>query len=419
MRTVSIPLKEPHSDKQEAMITYPGNVVAFCGRRFGKTDGYVQRLFYQMQRQPGLYWWVGLSWKSASLKRAWREVTKVGRQVLWAMDLDERTHINRSRFELALPGLGEIWFRTADNPGSLAGEGIRGAVVDEFSLMSEIVWSEYLQATLLDHDGWVAFGGVPKGRNWAARLWQAASYRERWLQVHATTYENPFIDPALIDKTKRETPEQMFRQEYLAEVLDDAGLVFRGVRDCIVPLPAGPNPDTFYVMGVDWAQSQDWTVLTVMDVMARNVVAIERFNRIEWHFQRQRLVVLAQRWGVERILAEHNSIGGPNIEALQRDEALADVVVDSFTTTSQSKAEIVQELMLAFERTDVGIPDNPTLIAELEAFEATRLASGRWRYEAPSGMHDDMVISLMLTLRAAADGERARRRPLKARVWNR
>ena len=63
------------------MITFPGSVVAFCGRRFGKTDGYVQRLFYWMQRKPGLYWWVGLSWRSASLKRAWREATGIARQV--------------------------------------------------------------------------------------------------------------------------------------------------------------------------------------------------------------------------------------------------------------------------------------------------------------------------------------------------
>lgn len=45
----------PHSQTQRQMITYDGNVVAFCGRRFGKTDGYVQRLFYWMQQDPGLY----------------------------------------------------------------------------------------------------------------------------------------------------------------------------------------------------------------------------------------------------------------------------------------------------------------------------------------------------------------------------
>ncbi len=36
------------------------------------------------------------------------------------------------------------------------------------------------------------------------------------------------------------------------------------------------------------------------------------------------------------------------------------------------------------------------LIAELESFEANRLPSGKWRYSAPDGMHDDTVIALAL-----------------------
>ncbi|HOA25587.1 MAG TPA: hypothetical protein PKI52_16370, partial [Aggregatilineales bacterium] len=66
----------------------------------------------------------------------------------------------------------------------------------------------------------------------------------------------------------------------------------------------------------------------------------------------------------------------------------------------ESKQQLMVALQLAFERGDIRIPDDPVLIAELEAFEATRLPSGRWRYEAPAGMHDDMVISLALAYEA-------------------
>lgn len=97
------------------------------------------------------------------MKRAWRLVTDIARAILKGLGLPEREHINRSSYEVRVPGLGEIWFRTADNPSSLAGEGIQGAVVDEFSLMREAVWTEYLEGTLLDHQGWAAFSGVPKG----------------------------------------------------------------------------------------------------------------------------------------------------------------------------------------------------------------------------------------------------------------
>ena len=97
------------------------------------------------------------------------------------------------------------------------------------------------------------------------------------------------------------------------------------------------------------------------------------------------------------IVAEQNSMGGPNIEALQREG----LPVYAFQTTNQSKQNIMVALQLAFERREVSIPDDPVLISELEAYEATRLPSGRWRYEAPAGMHDDTVIALALALEAA------------------
>jgi hypothetical protein len=189
-KTVDIELKSPHSDKQHDLITYPGNVVTFAGRRWGKTDANVERIYKSMLTAPGLYWWVGLSWKSASMKRAWREVNAIARQVLRALGLDERNYINRSRYEVEIPGMGEIWFRTADNPPSLAGEGIQGAVLDEFSLMLEIVWTEYVQATLLDFGGWASFAGVPKGNNWAAGLWRNAADKEGWIQLHNRRYQD-------------------------------------------------------------------------------------------------------------------------------------------------------------------------------------------------------------------------------------
>jgi hypothetical protein len=138
-------------------------------------------------------------------------------------------------------------------------------------------------------------------------------------------------------------------------------------------------------------------VLTVIDMDAKQVVAVDRFNQVDWATQRARVWALNDRWQVDSWLAELNSIGSPNIEALQ-EEGLS---VEGFTTTNQSKAEIIQALALAFERGEITIPDYAPLVAELNRFESTRLASGRWRYEAPAGQHDDCVISLALAWNAA------------------
>ena len=69
-------------------------------------------------------------------------------------------------------------------------------------------------------------------------------------------------------------------------------------------------------------------------------VALDRFNKIQWSFQRARLDALARRWGVQHIEAEENSIGSPNIEALQREG----LPVIPFTTTAASKPPLIQSL---------------------------------------------------------------------------
>ena len=59
--------------------------------------------------------------------------------------------------------------------------------------------------------------------------------------------------------------------------------------------------------------------------------------------------------------------------------------------------------MLAFERGEIKIIPDPVLIAELQAFEMERLPSGMLRYSAPSGYHDDCVMSLALAWHGVYD----------------
>lgn len=391
-------LRPPHSDLQRQMVEWPGTVVAFCGRRYGKTDANASRIYHWLPRRPGLYWWVGLSWRSASLKRAWREMTTVARRWLAAQGLDERGHINNSNHEIKLPGLGEIWFRTADNPPSLAGEGVMGVVLDEFSLMQEIVWTEYVQATLLDYGGWASFGGVPKGNNWAASLWRGAADKPDWLQAHATSYDNPFIDAAGIDAIRDDanTPEFFFRQEYLAEILSAEGMVFRRITEAATATALdGPGDGRAYVAGVDVADAQDFTVVCVMDTASREQVYLDRFNKVGYEALEDRLYAAYRRFGVQTMLIEDNSVGQPVIDHL-RGRGMSIV---PFHTSAASKGPLIQSLQAAFEHGELRILNDPVQMGELQAYESRRTASGM-SYSAPGGMHDDCVMALALAWHA-------------------
>jgi hypothetical protein len=154
-------------------------------------------------------------------------------------------------------------------------------------------------------------------------------------------------------------------------------------------------------MGVDWAQMHDFTVLTVLDRATRRMVDWQRFNQLDWALQRGHLTSMVRTWKVKRIIAERNSIGSPNIEALHREG----LPVMAFDTTATSKPPLIESLVLAFERSEIGILANEVLIGELEAYERTvSEQTGRSRYSAPEGQHDDCVMSLALAWHGVMHG---------------
>jgi hypothetical protein len=87
------------------------------------------------------------------------------------------------------------------------------------------------------------------------------------------------------------------------------------------------------------------------------------------------------------VVAERNNMGDPLVEQLRRDR----VPVWPFLSTNESKREAIETLALAFERGEIGIPDEPSaaiLQHELSAFSAETLPSGLLRYAAPAGAAD-------------------------------
>jgi phage FluMu gp28-like protein len=335
--------------------------------------------------QRGRAWWVAPSYKMAHV--GWRLVTQLAAQIPGA-------EIKRADQVVALPGGGVVQVRSADNPQALRGEGLDFLVMDECAFIQEAAWAEALRPALSDRLGRALFISTPKGRNWFWRLFvrgqDAGSEFQSWQFPTAT---NPYIAASEIEAARQSLPERIFQQEYLAMFLDDAGAVFRRVVEAATATEqAEPVAGHRYVIGVDWAQQYDFTVLTVVDMATREVVLVDRFNQVDYVIQSNRLKALYQRFKPDQVIAEFNSIGQPIIERLQREG----LPVAPFTTTNASKTAAIDALALAFEQSDIRIPNDPALIGELQAYEMERLPSGLRRFGAPEGMHDDMVMSLAL-----------------------
>jgi len=265
---------------------------------------------------------------------------------------------------------------------------------------------------LMDTGGWAWLIYTPDGRNWIfnehelARTgqvddsvaWRApslgAEIRDGELIRVPHPLENPFIPWTELQHLYNTMPERAFRQEILAEFLEDAGGVFRGVAAVSILEPTEPEQDHMYVVGADWGQSDDYTVFSVLDVTKRPVrqVCMERSNLVGYQLQLGRLERLIHRYDPLVVSAELNSIGTPLVEQLQA----AGYPVEPFITTNASKKEAIEALALGIERKDVLLLKDETQLDEMESYTSERLPSGLMRYGAPEGQHDDTVMALAL-----------------------
>ena len=315
---------------------------------------------------------------------------------------------NRSRMEVILPTGGKVILRSLDNPDNARGHTAHGVIIDEAPRVDGRAWFDVVRPIISDTNGWALLMGTPLGHNWFWRECQAAKDAPDSAFWQAPTLGVAIVDSKLVrrphpmenssfpfaeaERMFESLPAKTFEQEFLAAFVDDAGLVFRGVRGVSTLQPGTPEKDHSYIMGVDWARSYDWTVLSVIDATIKRQVALDRFNKIDYAFQLGRLEAMAARWHCHSIIAEANSMGTPLIETLQR----KGLPVRAFTTTQQSKTQIIEALALAIERATVTLLADETQIAELEAYDMQRLPGGAFRYNAPQGMHDDTVIATAL-----------------------
>jgi phage terminase large subunit-like protein len=386
MTTLTISLKRPHPAQQsiiDAFDIHRFGVVA-CGRRFGKTEA-GKIILIQAALAGKIARWFLPSHKMA--RETWTDIKRTLTDVT-----ADKSEVDR-RLELITGGI--IQVHSAHDPDASRGPSADVVVLDEAAFMHPDVWQAVIRPMLSDRQGKALFLSSPNGRNWFWSLWMRGVKPEfnDWFSMRFETVANPLIPQSEVEDAQRSLPQRIFEQEYLAEFLADGGAVFRNVEACAtLDCEQVPRSTSQYIFGVDWARESDFTCIAVMDKTRCEVVHVERFNQIGWSLQRGRLAALAVKWQPDVIWAEANSIGGPNIEALQAEG----LPVVSFTTTAASKPPLIEGLALALERDEIALVRDPVLIGELQAYSMQRLPSGRFSYSAPPGEHDDTVIATAL-----------------------
>jgi hypothetical protein len=409
---------KPHRNQQRIRQSKARFKVVSCGRRFGKTDFGKLEIFDRVMRGQKC-WWLAPTYTTSNA--VWRELLAVFKPILPYCEVDR----SQPPF-IELPNGGYLSVRSTHKEDNLRGAGLDFVVLDEAAYMSPTVWHGVVRPMLLTTFGSALLLSSPKGQNWFWQVYSLGNDPEEtdWENFHFTSYDNAAIEQkrlhAELEKIKRQTPERQWREEYMAEFLSDSGRVFRNVRErAIVPLERVYNASHRYIIGVDWAKDNDYTALVVFDATKNEVVDIDRFHEIGWSFQRGRLVAMIEKWKPAAVWAEANSIGSPNIEALQNEGH----PIYPFMTTATSKPPLIEGFGLAIESGKLSLLQGKlytsdetneeklrrhlnaeVMIHELISYELQRLKGGGYRYAAPEGGHDDTVMAGAIAWHGAQAG---------------
>jgi len=238
----------PHP-KQEALLSSPKRFVVLpCGRRSGKTEigkrKLVQHLLYDFAVDP-------LPWPDCRYF-AGAPTRDQAKRIYWN-DLKALTpaHWVKKTYESDLCittvwGF-ELWVLGMDKPARIEGSPWNGGLLDEYANMKAGAWQENIRPALSDRAGWCWLVGVPEGRNHYFLAWQRAVAGDDPDWAGFSWRSSDILPQGEIDAARRDLDERTFRQEYEAEFVEQAGVVYyafsRQANVRPVPVPAPPRSD--------------------------------------------------------------------------------------------------------------------------------------------------------------------------------
>lgn len=297
-----------------------------------------------------------------------------------------------------------------DHPERLVSVGLDLLVMTECHLISDAAINE-LRPTLISPDrfGFVLATGIPSPVPWMED-WKhrADSGDDRYWYYTGATAENPYINADDLAAEIESTPEYLRGPLYLGQWPSAEGSVFRHIQSaCSIDASSecpifhdytgGPIFD-----GLDLARQTDFMVYAALEQMPDGTlkqVGFDRFNRNDWSVQVDRVAGHTRRYHNRSGTFDATGIGDVVGELL--DDAGADF--DSFVIGA-NKAQLVACLSSALDSGKLKLFNHRVILDELRRYTYKLTPDGNYKYSAPSGHHDDVVISLALACWSATHG---------------
>jgi hypothetical protein len=392
---ISITLPKPHEKQNEVLSSTSRRKVLCAGRRAGKTTIIASysvqqflaghRIIYgtPVSKQLSQYWGKIKEYLKPLIKAGYIYKNETEKYIKWMHQKDQDSGAIISA-------------QTAYDADTWRGGWGDILIFDEYAFMNSNIWDIVGAPMMLDTNGEAWFISTPNRKNHFHSLYVRGLDDEdkRYESFKFTSHDNPYLSKEALKEISEDMTKDDYDQEIMALFLDNEGAVFRNIAACMnapKPSPEKHKGHTL-VAGVDWGKHKDYTVISVGCLDCGHEVDLDRFNKIDYRFQRDKLKKMFEKWGMASGLIELNSIGEPNFEMLE-DEGLP---VEGFNTTYQSKKRVIENLALVLQDEEMQYLDISIATAEMEAYEIQFTKAGRVTYGAPEGVHDDTVIARAL-----------------------
>lgn len=184
-------------------------VVAVCHRRFGKTVlavNQLQKCALLCEKPRPRFAYIAPTYRQ-------------GKAVAW----DYMKHyavpipgvqINESELRIDYPNGGQSRIYGADNPDSLRGIYLDGAVLDEYGLQAPHVFTEVVRPLLTDRQGWAMFIGTPNGKNQFYDIAQDAQREPGWFFAAYKASQTQIIDEGELRSARALMTADEYEQEF-------------------------------------------------------------------------------------------------------------------------------------------------------------------------------------------------------------
>lgn len=286
----------------------------------------------------------------------------------------------------------EILFKSAEQRDALRGFTVSGIlVIDEGAYIPDDIF-EILYATTDANNAPILVISTPlfcsgefydlytRGYNGDARI---RSFN--WSDYDTSI----FLSKEKLEYYRNTVSPLKFRSEYLGEFIVEGSYLFGDINKNI-----RQTSNKAVYAGIDWGAGNggDYTVIVFMD----DEGGVTEIYGMKDKSPVEQIDILAEKIDkcpqLKSVCVEMNSIGRIYYDNLKRKTTKH---IRQFTTTNETKRNVIEQLIQAFQTDAITIPDDEELKKELQHYCVEKTSKG-YTYNGADGAHDDYVIALAL-----------------------